>query len=366
MAGAERAGYDGPQTMWITFQCYSCDSKLEIDATSTGSRVQCPTCQSWVVVPRKGIEPGTTIGGFRIIRLLGRGGMAEVYLAKQLSMDRPVALKILARSLTQHPEAVQSFVREIRLTAKLHHPYLVTAYDAGEDHGILFMAMAYINGPSLHVYVRQRGALEQTESVSLALKTATALSYAWREHRLLHRDVKPGNILLDSKGQPHLADLGLAKTLSENADLRSKDGPVGTPNYMSPEQAEGRELDCRTDIYGLGATLYTMVTGRIPYESKTSSETLRRLATEPLPDPRVLNAGLRPAFVEGIARMLARDPAERWRDWDTVCAELKKIQSPALALKSSVSPPRSHIRWMVLGVLTLALLGGIVLGRCGG
>ncbi len=356
--------------MHIIFHCNNCDARLEIEADSVGSSVECPTCRTPVVVPRKGIEPGTTIGGFRIVRLLGRGGMGEVYLARQLSMERPVALKILSRSLAGQPEAAEAFVREVRLTARLQHPHLVTAYDAGEDAGVLYMAMAYIQGPTLHEWVRTRGALEQGEACRIALKICEALAYAWNEHQMLHRDVKPGNILLDAKGEPHLADLGLAHSILDRTPAVAR-GPIGTPNYMSPEQADGGTATCRSDIYGLGATLYTMVTGHIPYEARTPEESLRRLRAESLPDPRIFNPSLTPLFVECLSRMLARDPRERWADWNETHQALRAMivgRGPATftgragihgAKDSPAVPgPRPFNGWM----LAAGALMGLVLG----
>lgn len=353
--------------MRIIFQCNNCESRLEIEAESAGEQVECPTCKAWVVVPRKGIEPGTTLGGFRIVRLLGRGGMAEVYLARQLSMDRAVAVKILSRNLASQPAAVEAFIREIRLTAQLQHANLVTAFDAGEDHGVLFMAMAYINGSSLHEAVRRQGAFEQTPAVMMAFKIASALAYAWRDHRLLHRDVKPGNILLDAKSEPHLSDLGLAQSLHDSKVARSS-GPIGTPNYMSPEQAAGEPVDCRTDIYGLGATLYTAVTGQIPYEARTVDKTFRRLRHEALPDPRLFNPELSPGFVELLSRMLARDPRERFEDWEETREALRTLSSNAHALLPSTRPRRrardrdgGGVAWaraLLAGLAVGAVLGG--------
>ena len=356
--------------MHIIFHCNNCDARLEIEADSVGSSVECPTCRTPVVVPRKGIEPGTTIGGFRIVRLLGRGGMGEVYLARQLSMERLVALKILSRSLAGNPEAAEAFVREVRLTARLQHPHLVTAYDAGEDAGVLYMAMAYIQGPTLHEWVRKRGALEQGEACRIALKICEALAYAWNEHRLLHRDVKPGNILLDAKGEPHLADLGLAHSILDRTPAIAR-GPIGTPNYMSPEQADGGAATCRSDIYGLGATLYTMVTGHIPYEARTPEESLRRLSAESLPDPRIFNPSLTPLFVECLSRMLARDPRERWADWNETHQALRALmvgRGPATFTgragihAATDSPPVSAVRpfngWMLAAGAGVGLLMG--------
>jgi len=321
--------------MLIVFDCSACSSRLEIEADRAGTEVECPTCGGRVVVPRKGLEEGTTIGGFRIERLLGKGGMGEVYLARQLSLDRLVALKILPSNLATHRDVVERFVHEVKLSARLEHPNLVTAYEAGEDSGVLYLAMAYVKGETLHERIRRLGRLPEAEALVIARKIAAALSCAWDDHRLLHRDVKPSNILLDARDEPRLADLGLAKCLDVSGGLTISGAVMGTPNYMSPEQADGRgDVDFRSDIFSLGATLYSMLTGRIPFEGRSLMETLRRQATEPLPDPRADHPGLSPATVALLEVMLARDPAGRPVSWGALIADIDRAlakQPPAAA-----------------------------------
>ncbi|MBP7274837.1 MAG: serine/threonine protein kinase [Kiritimatiellae bacterium] len=351
--------------MQIIFHCNNCDARLEIEADSAGSRVECPTCRTWVVVPRKGIEPGTTLGGFRIVRLLGRGGMGEVFLARQISMDRPVALKILSRAVAGDPGAKEAFIREIRLTARLQHPHLVTAYDAGEDAGVLFMAMAYISGPTLHELVRRRGALEQDEAVAIAYKISGALLYAWHEHKLLHRDIKPGNILMDAKGEPHLSDLGLAQSLLELSSPATQ-GPLGTANYMSPAQAEGRAATPQDDIYSLGATLYTMVTGQIPYEDRTPEDALRRLREESLPDPRTFHPTLTTGFIETLGHMMARNPRDRYADWDETHRALRALNAgrapPTFTKKFQMPARAASVRAGRIWAVVIGAVAGLALG----
>jgi len=360
--------------MQITFQCEKCEARLEIDADSAGAEIECPTCGTGQVVPRKGLEPGTTIGGFKLVKLIGRGGMGEVYLARQLSLDRMVALKLLSRSGSLSGDAAERFVQEIRLTARLEHPYLVTAFEAGEDAGVLYLAMAYIRGASLHEYVRKRGPVPETDALVLGRKLASALAHAWRELRLLHRDIKPSNILLDSNGEPRLADLGLAKCIDKNDGRTLAGALLGTPNYMSPEQAEGREdLDVRADIYSLGATLYTAVTGQIPYEATSVVETLRRQATEPLPDPRTYAPQLSEGFVELLGTLLARDRADRPKSWEALVALFDRllarhpgaagmlpiVEAPPEKKPATVEPPpqRRTVAGLAAGIVIAGALG---------
>ena len=361
--------------MPIAFQCTKCDARIEVDAEHAGGSLVCPTCGLPQVVPRQGLGPGTVVGGFEIVRLIGRGGMGEVYLARQRSLDRMVALKVLSRYLAPGRDAVDRFIREIRLTARLEHPYLVTAFEGGEGQGIVYLAMAYVRGASLHERVIRRGPLTEAETLALGRKIASALNYAWDELRLLHRDIKPSNILLDAHGEPRLADLGLAKCLGQREGPTMAGAVLGTPNYMSPEQADGRDdLDVRSDIYSLGATLYTACTGQIPYQAGSLLEVLRRQATEPLPDPRTYAPQLSAEFVEFLGRFLARDRRERPRDWPSALAEFDRLlvrhPGPAgilpIAEETATPPPTPPASWRRTAVIVIpafvALIGGALTG----
>lgn len=193
----------------ISFDCPHCGASLEIDAEYTGSQVECPECETYLTVPQLEPGPGVTLGGFLIQESLGKGAMGEVFLAQQISMDRSVALKILPARLAARQEEVERFLNEVRLAARLEHPHIVTAYEAGEDGGFYYMAMAYIDGQTLGERLEREGALEEAEALAMVRKIAAALDYAWTRHSILHRDIKPSNIMLDAAGEPKLADMGL-------------------------------------------------------------------------------------------------------------------------------------------------------------
>lgn len=313
--------------MRISFKCPNCSTKMEIEAAASGSPVHCPSCQAGLRVPAVRLGPGVTIGGFKIERLIGIGGMGEVYLARQLSMDRPVALKILPSHPGRAKDDVDRFLHEVRMLARLEHPNIVTAHEAGEDEGILFMAMAYVNGEALDRQIARVKHMPEKDALKLVRKVARSLEYAWADHQLLHRDIKPGNILLDIHGEPKLADLGLAQSVRQQDRAKGeKPRAAGTPNYMSPEQAEGREdLDCRTDIYALGATLYHMLTGQLPYAAANADETLRRKMQESLPDPRTYVGNISPSCVALLAGMLAHERAERYPSWKELIADMDRV-----------------------------------------
>lgn len=339
--------------MLIGFACGSCSARLETEASNAGTQMNCPRCGAALTVPPAAIGPGVTIAGFRIERLIGEGGMGRVYLARQLSMDRPVALKILPAAMAADAKIAERFVQEVRLTARLDHPHLVTAYEAGQDDGVLFFAMAYVNGRSLHELLIERGPMTELEALRVTLKLAHALAYAWEEHRLLHRDIKPANVLMDARGEPKLADLGLARTMSEAESGLTMAGTIlGTPNYMSPEAAEGRRLDVRSDIYSLGATFWSMLTGHVPFDGEPLPLVLRKQVTENYPDVRAWNPAVSPATREILDRMLAKDPKQRFQSWAEVIAAIESALRPA----ESAAPRPPFISLLVVSALLLTAL----------
>ncbi len=331
--------------MQISFRCPNCKTKLAIDASAAGENVTCPQCSASVTVPHPRLGPGVTIGGFKIERLIGTGGMGEVYLARQLSMDRLVALKILSGH-ARSEEDKQRFIQEVRTLAQLEHPNIVTAHEAGEDGGYLYLAMSYVNGEALDRRLATQGRIPEREALRIARKIARALDYAWTEHRLLHRDIKPANILIDAHGEPKLADLGLAHSVqAAEGRIEGRGRVAGTPNYMSPEQAEGRDdLDCRSDIYALGATLYHMLTGQLPYAADTPEETIRKKFEEPLPDPRSFVPDLSPSVVALLAGMLAPDREERYASWKELIADIDRVLAGRPPLRNMTKTPSARVK----------------------
>ncbi len=319
--------------MVISFTCPHCRNGVESDPQAAGARVACPHCGKTIEVPRVRLPAGTMVGGFRIQRLIGAGGMGEVYLARQLSLDRDVALKIFAPEAMGDRDRVRSFLNEVRLLARLEHPNIVTAHEAGEDGGVLYMAMAFVNGDPLDALIEKGGPVPEKRALQIARKIAGALAYAWNEHRLLHRDIKPSNILLDAHGEPKLADLGLSRT----ADLRGREAPeeeiLGTPNYMSPEQIAGTPLDCRSDMYALGATLYHLLTARLPFEAGSVMETLQKQVSESLPDPRVFAPATSEPCVRFLEILLAKDREQRHPTWEALIADLDRVKAHKMPMR---------------------------------
>lgn len=252
-----------------------------------------------------------TLGPYRIIDSIGRGGMGQVFKGEHMILGRIVAVKVLPRHKAS-PEAVENFLREIRLLAKLEHPNLVRAEDAGIDGNVVYMVTEYVPGVDMRKLIRQRGPMRMHAAASIISQVASALQHA-HEQGLIHRDVKPGNILVTPDGRAKLLDLGLAGPLGQEAVTDPRYGRiVGTVDYLSPDHIrEPHKPTPAWDIYALGCTLYYAVTGKVPFPGGTTRDKVRaHCELRPL-DPRRLNPELDAAFVDVMAEMMAKDPRER-------------------------------------------------------
>lgn len=315
------------ESMEITFHCENCDQKLKVDFEDAGEVFECPACEGAAECPDIPIGPDVTIGDYFIHEELGRGAMGTVYRAEKKILKRMVALKILASHLAWDEESVARFLREMRMAARARHANLVQAYDAGEDNGKYYLAMEFVDGLDLEEHLEAHGAMPEMLALRVARGIGKGLGYAWSEHQMIHRDIKPANIMLIDGVTPKILDLGLAKSTSDETGLTLTGTIMGTPNYMSPEQVEGgSDLDCRTDIYSLGCTLYHLVTNVIPFAELDEQETMDSHGGEGmLLDPRSFAPELSIGFFMLLVRMLARDPTKRHADWDALDKDLKAI-----------------------------------------
>jgi Tol biopolymer transport system component/tRNA A-37 threonylcarbamoyl transferase component Bud32 len=252
-------------------------------------------------------------GRYRIERELGQGGMATVYLADDLKHDRKVALKVLKPELAAVVGG-ERFIAEIRTTANLQHPHILPLFDSGEADGFLFYVMPYVEGETLADRLGRERQLGVEEALGLAGKIADALDYA-HEQGVVHRDIKPGNILLSQRGDPLVADFGIALAVSQAGGGRITETglSMGTPHYMSPEQATGdRDVDPRSDVYALGCVLYEMLVGQPPFAAATAQGVLARILTETARDARELRHTVPPNVAAALARALEKTPADRF------------------------------------------------------
>ena len=312
--------------MEVIFECNYCDHEITADTQEPNGRIECPGCHEIVLIPAGGINPGMKLGDFRIERCLGVGGMGEVFLATQVAMDRPVALKVLPPAVTGNKALVERFLQEARMAGRLEHPNVVTAFYAGTDAGYHYIAMSYVNGIDIDTRIKHQGKFRERDALQIVRQVAVALDYAWDKHQLLHRDIKPANIMLTPEGDVKLMDMGIAKVINEESNLTVAGVMLGTPFYMSPEQAKNvDQLDCRTDIYALGATLFHMITGRRPFDGPTAISVVAKHLNEPVPMPHMICPDVSSECGKLVSGMMAKEPAQRPQNWIALIAEIDKV-----------------------------------------
>jgi serine/threonine-protein kinase len=265
---------------------------------------------------------GRTLGRYRITSKLGEGGMGSVWRAEDPALGRTVALKLLSPALWASDTARQRFVREARAASKLDHPSIATVYDVGETDGLAWIAYQFIDGETVAACIA-RGPLPLAEALALAIETAQALEHA-HERGVLHRDVTAGNVMVTREGRAVLVDFGLALP-ERGAHLTTTGTALGTAGYMAPEVMRGQPADERSDLYGLGAVLYRMVTGRLPFEGDVPEAVIYRMLNEPVPPPSELRAELPPALERVVLRLLKREPADRYASATEVVEALREV-----------------------------------------
>ena len=286
----------------------------------------------------------TELGEFEDLEIIGRGGMGTVYKARQASLDRVIAVKILSPAVAiKDPIFVERFLREARWSARLSHPHVVHGISAGKDEktGLYYFAMEYIDGPSVGKILKEQEVLDEDEALRIALAVAEALICAHKAG-IVHRDIKPENILLTSVGEPKLADLGIARRISDPSDetkgadttaatpvdpsITHTRVSIGTPNYMAPEQVRGEStIDIRADLYALGATMFQMVSGEAPFKGASARDVKKARLIRPAPDVRTVNSNVSEETAAMITRLMRRDPANRFQSPAELVMELKRL-----------------------------------------
>ncbi len=283
---------------------------------------------------------GRALDRYKIVELVGKGGMATVYRARQPRLQRDVAVKVMLPSLSTNPVFCQRFEREAQSIANLRHPNILSVYDYGEtDDGHAYLVVDYVRGGTLRDRLEEGLSLE--EAVEIVAQVAEALDCAHR-HGAVHRDVKPNNILLTQDGRPLLADFGLVKPIREGRNLTDPGTVVGTPEYVSPEQARGLDVDSRTDIYALGVVLFESVTGQHPFLGETPMDILFKHISEPLPRPSQVNPRIPPALDDVVTRATAKSPGERFQRASQMAQALRVAlasDETAASIPAQPSPP---------------------------
>ena len=268
------------------------------------------------------LEAGKTLNGrYKIQSLIGTGGMAAVYLANDLILDRLVAIKVLRLDFRQNDDAMRRFRREALSATQLTHPNIVGVYDVGQSQEMNYIVMEYVEGTDLKDYVRQRGALHPIEAVRIMMQIVSAIAAA-HQNRIIHRDIKPQNILIDREGNVKITDFGIAVALSDTS-LTQTNTLLGSVHYLSPEQARGGMATIQTDIYALGIVLYELLTGRVPFDGESAVSIALKHFQEPLPS--VMNPSVMiPQSLENIVlKATAKDPMNRYRSCYEMFQDLK-------------------------------------------
>jgi eukaryotic-like serine/threonine-protein kinase len=276
------------------------------------------------------LEPGSTIGRYRLERVLGEGAMGLVYLALDPQIDRRVAIKVLRSTFAggvPRPEIEARFLKEAKLAGRLQHANIVTIYDVGRDGDVFFIAMEYVEGEALSALLRKTPGLSDAEKIRIARQTADALAHA-HERQIIHRDIKPGNILVRADGVVKVSDFGIGKLLSGSSNdmtLTRTGQMLGSPSYMSPEQVKGETLDGRADLFALGVMLYEMLTGSRPFAGSTITTVVYQILHTQPPDPLTLRPEMPAAVGEVLTRALQKRREDRYPDARTFAGDLDRL-----------------------------------------
>jgi len=293
---------------------------------------------------------------YELHRKLARGGMSDVYLARDLLLDRPVAVKVLFPEYARDPTFVERFRREAQAAANLNHPNIVATYDWGQQSGTYFIVMEYVEGRSLSDLIRTDGPLHPRRSAEITADVAAALGFAHR-NGVVHRDVKPGNVIISPSGQVKVADFGIAQAITGAADqsnLTQAGAVMGTATYFSPEQAQGKPVDPRSDLYSLGCVLFEMLTTRPPFSGDTPVAIAYQHVQSPVPLPSASGVIVPPALEAIDVQLLAKDPADRYASAEDLRADLRNYLEdlPVAALSSKAA--------IAAGLTAGVLAGGTV------
>jgi serine/threonine protein kinase len=284
---------------------------------------------------------GKELGLYRILEFIGAGGMSTVFRAYHAALDRYVAVKVLPEQISMDEELRQRFQQEVRVIARLEHPHILPVHDYGQDRDRLYLVMRYVGSGTLGDRLAH-GRMELGQISRVMHQVGSALAYAHR-NGVVHRDIKPNNVLIDEQGNCYLSDFGLARVMAVSIRLTASGVGMGTPAYMSPEQGSGQPVDVRSDVYSLGIMLYEMATGQVPYQANTAMAVMLKHITDSLPPPSTINPDISPELERVIVKALAKDPNDRYQSVDDMIEAFNEavgaVSEPLLPL---LPPPRAR------------------------
>ncbi len=306
--------------------CDQCGAELDVSGVASFTEIECPNCKAQITVPAR-------LGSFRLLSLLGQGGMGAVYRGVDTSLDRPVAVKVLLRSVGDDPHFIETFQKEAKAAAALNHPNIVQIYQFGREKGQPYIAMELLMGGRLDKMIAEGKLIEAALAITIAIDVAQGLMAAG-DIGLIHGDVKPENILLDKHGTAKIVDFGLAAYMDSGS---GREGVWGTPYYIAPEKVRGKPGDVRSDIYSLGATLFHALTLKPPFEGKTAIEVVKARLRQPAPAVNQLRADVHSEVVRVVQRMLDAEPTRRYPTYTSLIADLRSVAE-------KIGPPRNLTR----------------------
>ncbi|HEX3609001.1 MAG TPA: protein kinase [Solirubrobacterales bacterium] len=318
---------------------------------------------------------GTVLSGrYRLEAKLGSGGMSTVYLARDQTLDRQVAVKVMHREMSEQADQLERFRQEARSVAKLSHPNVVSVIDAGEDGGHPYIVFEYVEGETLKQKIDRDGALDPQEAIAYAIEIGRGLSIA-HGRNMVHRDIKPQNILIDAEGRAKLTDFGISRQLEQDG-MTATGRVLGTTDYVAPEQAMGRKVDPRTDVYSLGVVLYEMLVGQVPFAADSQVGVAMKHVNEELPDVQRRRPEVSAAVALVVERATAKDPAQRYQQVGEMIDDLStaleveaaragSTTGEATSVLDAVPPPKRKLsgraRWSWAAILAVVIVAGGVL-----
>ncbi|MCM8533553.1 MAG: serine/threonine protein kinase [Lentisphaeraceae bacterium] len=319
-----------------SINCTSCSSVVEVE--NNDQRVTyCQTCNNFIDLNHFDSYTFNTIGEFKVIKKIAKGAMGTVYEAVQKNLERKVALKVLPpTSSSNHGEHVQRFLHEMKLAAQIEHPYVVSVHQAGEAQGFPYYSMNLVNGETLETLVQKNGSFVEADALRITLHIAEALESLWDEFKIIHRDIKPSNVMLSTKSIVQVLDMGLAKVMNENDDFTKTGIVLGSPLFLSPEQASENNIDFRSDIFSLGTTLYYILSGEVPFSGKSIPEILHNVINKPFNpiEKHIDNLSNETSIL--LSMMMSKKPEDRFESWtdlvDTLRYMLMDSSSPGSSL----------------------------------